>query len=386
MLLRGDRRLRDLHGASRAVAYLTLAGAPYVAVTSGLSDIGLAAKSGIGLIALLMAATGLLCWRRPEILPNFFWYAAPAIAAALISALNLGTRDASTGSQLFYLWPVLYAANFLGRRAIYAILALVYAGDAVVVFAVLGAGKGLSDWIAMFLAMTMTVIVVSGLRARADRLRAVLEAQANADALTGLANRRSYTESLEAAGAWAGLNRGGLALISVDLDHFKAINDTYGHSEGDRALQVVADAMRTVTGDSGIAARLGGDEFVLLLRADRPTAVRAAESLIAAVSATTVLPGGPPSLSIGIATLPDDVGTIDDLVAASDAALYDAKSSGRGRIALATPSGRARAAETGPDEEPRVGRHAAPAEPPRGGRHNVDRVPQVRQFVPDQRP
>jgi diguanylate cyclase (GGDEF)-like protein len=340
--------MRDLHGASRAVAYLTLAGAPYLAVTGVLNPhIGVAGVTAVIAVSIAMAVVGLICWLRPAVWPRIFWDVTPVIAAALITALNITTRDASTGAQLFYLWPVLYTANFLSRRAVYLVLAMVFGGHAATVFTVLGVAKGMADWTAMLLAMSMTALVVGGLRARTERLRRTLEQQANADALTGLANRRSFTDSLTEAAAWARRTGGSLALISVDLDHFKTINDTYGHTEGDRALTLVADAMREVTGDTGTAARLGGDEFIMLLRADDREAVEVARSLTAIVQASGILPGGPPSLSIGIAVLPRDAATAEELVKASDAALYDAKTSGRGRIAMA------------------------------GGRHNLDAVGRV---------
>jgi hypothetical protein len=167
-------QLRDQHGAARAIAYLTLAGAPYVLVTGVIwPTIPVAGIVAVVAAALFMTVVGVICWRRPGIMPPFFWYAAPVVATALITGLNVGTSDASTGAQLFYLWPVLYAANFLPRRHWYANLGLVCAGHAAVVLHVLGAAKGLSDWVAMTLAMTMTTIVVSSLRARADKLRAV---------------------------------------------------------------------------------------------------------------------------------------------------------------------------------------------------------------------
>nr|BFE71276.1 hypothetical protein GCM10020092_045770 [Actinoplanes digitatis] len=115
------------------------------------------------------------------------------------------------------------------------------------------------------------------------------------------------------------------------------MNDTFGHAEGDQVLQAVAVAMRSAVGEDGLAARLGGDEFVVLLRADRRAAAAVAEGLCAAVAARTDLPGGAPGLSIGIAVLPDDAGDVGELVAASDAALYEAKTSGRGRVATAVP-------------------------------------------------
>ncbi|BCJ56550.1 hypothetical protein Asp14428_80250 [Actinoplanes sp. NBRC 14428] len=352
---RSGEGLRDLHGASRSVAYLALAAAPYLFFTGILTPrITTSGIVAVLVTALVVAVAGVVCLRRPESLPRSFWLFVPAITTVVITALNLATNDASTGAQFFYLWPILYAANFLRRRAIYLNLALVSVGDAAVVLTLLGPARGTADLVATVLAMSMTAVVVSSLRGRADRLRRVLERQANADALTGLANRRSFTEALTREGARVAASGGSLALVTVDLDHFKSINDTYGHTEGDRALQAVASAMRTVTGDTGVAARLGGDEFVMLLRTGRRTAVTVAESLTRAVAGITDLPGGAPSLSIGVAVLPGDAGTVDDLITASDAALYHAKTSGRGRISVAG--------------------------------ERLDRVPDVRSFVPHPRP
>lgn len=346
--------LRDLHGASRAVAYLALAGAPYVVVTSFIDPtVNLATKLAATVVSILMACTGAVCWRRPATVPRAFWFVAPIVATMVVAGLNFATHDASTGSQLFYLWPILYAANFLGRRMLYLNLILVFAGDAATVFVVLGPQRGASDWVAMVLAMTMAATVVHSLRARADRLRDVLEEQAHADHLTGLANRRYFDEALLSAGAWARRTNGSLALLTIDLDHFKTINDTFGHAEGDRVLQAVAGAMREVVGDTGVAARLGGDEFVMLLRVGRRTAVGVAAALRTAIAEQSGLLGGPPGVSVGLAVLPGDAGTVHDLVIASDTALYEAKASGRGRVTVA------------------------------GARHNVDEVPS---YVPDPRP
>jgi diguanylate cyclase (GGDEF)-like protein len=320
-------RIRDLHGASRSVAYLILAAAPYVLVT------GLSAHPSAGVLIAILGTVGLqllvgwACWRRANQLPEYFWLSAPVIAAILITGVNVVTSDASTGAQLFYLWPALYAANFLSRRAIYVSLLSVYGGAATTIFSI-GEAHAASDWAALVLAMTMIAVVVYALRSRADKLLRVLENQALADPLTGLANRRHFDDELARAGV-----RAPLALLTIDLDHFKAINDTWGHTIGDRALQVVAAAMTAVAGENDVAARLGGDEFVLLLRTDRPGARRTADALRAAVQEDTTLPGGPPGLSIGLAVLPEDAATVEELVKASDTALYEAKSTGRGRTA-----------------------------------------------------
>jgi diguanylate cyclase (GGDEF)-like protein len=268
-------------------------------------------------------------------MPDFFWVVAPFITTAIISGLNLATNDATTGAQLFYLWPVLYAANFLGRRAIYLSIVAVLIGEALVVGAALAADNAFGDWIAMALAMTMTAVVVVTLRERGDRLLRRLEGQALADPLTGLANRRSFDEQLDAAGTWAERTGRPLALVTVDVDYFKTINDTYGHAAGDQALQAVAGALRTVAERDDVVARLGGDEFVMLLRADKRGALRSAEALRRAVAGLTDLRSGPPRLSIGVAVLPEDADNVTSLLAASDAALYEAKSRGRDQIAAA---------------------------------------------------
>ena len=331
-----------------------MAASPYVFVTAYLTpDIDPFTLAFAATITVFMAVIGVISWRWPASLPPVFWFFAPVVSIMVVASLNFATHDASTGAQLFYLWPILYAANFLSRRVLYLNLVLVFAGDAATVFMVLGPQKGASDWVAMVLAMTMAATVVQSLRIRADRLRDVLERQAHADHLTGLANRRYFDEALDTAGAWARRTGGSLALLTIVLDHFKAINDTHGHAEGDRVLQAVADAMRGVIDDTGVAARLGGDEFVMLLRVGRRAAVGIADALRTAIADRRDLAGGPPGVSIGIATLPGDVRTVTELVAASDAALYRAKTSGRGRVSVA------------------------------GERQNVDQVPT---YVPDPRP
>jgi diguanylate cyclase (GGDEF)-like protein len=314
-----------------------LAGAPFVFVTGVILAPGVTLSGVVAITATSVAITlgGIMCWRRPQSLPDYFWLLAPFLATTLITGINLVTNDASTGAQLFYLWPVLYAANFVSRPAVYSNLVFVMAGDALVVFTLLPSNRAIADLASVALAMTMSAVVVVPLRERAEQLRHGLERQALTDPLTGLANRRSFDEELVAAGAWARRGDRAIALVTVDVDHFKKINDSYGHAVGDQALQLVGAAMRAVAGPDDVAARLGGDEFVLLLRADQASVLRTTEGLREAVASTTTLPGGPPGLSIGVAVLPDHAATAQDLLSASDAALYQAKSLGRGQVAVA---------------------------------------------------
>ena len=116
-------QLRDRHGASRAVAYLCSPPLPSSCSPASCSSAACRCPAQLAviftsLVHRVFGAWG--CWFRPDRLPDYFWLIAPFLAATLISGLNLITSDASTGAQLFYLWPVLYAANFLSRRVIYA--------------------------------------------------------------------------------------------------------------------------------------------------------------------------------------------------------------------------------------------------------------------------
>ncbi|GAA2611113.1 GGDEF domain-containing protein [Paractinoplanes durhamensis] len=335
-------QLRDQAGASRAVAYLLMGAGPFMFLTGVVlpATRTVTGVSVFGLLTVVLGLAGAVCRWRPERVPKIMWLLAPFFGVLLVTVLNLATSDASTGAQFFYLWPVLYAANFLGRAANYLVLAFVSGGSAATVFPIEGAGAGVSDWASLTVAMILTAIVVSSLRLRNERLRDVLETQAYADPLTGVANRRSFDDLLSRAVAWA--NRGGetIALMTIDIDYFKKINDTWGHAVGDQALQAVADALRQVARrEDDVVGRLGGDEFVVLLRTDRMGARRAADDIRAVLATVDTLPGGPPGLSIGVALLPDHADTAADLGAASDAALYAAKQGGRGRTAMAHPNG-----------------------------------------------
>ncbi|WP_030435376.1 GGDEF domain-containing protein [Actinoplanes subtropicus] len=333
-------RLRDEAGASRSVAYLLMGSGPFMFLTGVILPTRRTVPGVLTFVALtfLLTGAGAACRWRPDRVPSMSWLLAPFFGIGLVTALNLGTDDASTGAQLFYLWPVLYAANFLSRLVNYLTLALVSAGDGLVVFTVLGADRGLSDWASLTVAMMLTAVVVWSLRGRNERLREVLETQAYADPLTGVANRRSFDGELARAVESAHRTGESIALLTLDIDHFKKINDTWGHGVGDQALQQVAEALRRVaSGDDDVVGRLGGDEFVVLLRTDRLGARRAADEVRATVAEIATLPGGPPGLSIGVALLPDHAGSAVELGAASDAALYEAKEGGRGRTAIAHP-------------------------------------------------
>jgi diguanylate cyclase (GGDEF)-like protein len=331
-------QLRDQHGASRSVAYLMMTAGPFIFLTFILEP-GHSPSHLIAIVwtCLALTAGGVVCRWWPDKLPRYYWAFVPYFAMMVITGLNLVTEDASAGAQLFYLWPVLYSANFLSRRMIYLTMVGVSAGEALVVFPLLpDLGAAVEDWVSLTVAMALSAIIVRNLRDRNERLRDVLETQALADALTGVANRRSFDSALARSVTWSQHTGEPIALLTIDVDHFKKINDTWGHAVGDRALQAVATALQAVVrSDGDIVARLGGDEFAALMRTGRMGARRAADEIREVLGRADSLPGGPPGLSIGVAVLPDHAGTAEELVGASDAALYEAKTGGRGRTAIA---------------------------------------------------
>jgi diguanylate cyclase (GGDEF)-like protein len=164
----------------------------------------------------------------------------------------------------------------------------------------------------------------------------VQETRARTDELTGLPNRRGLQESMA---VWRGAQA---ALLILDLDHFKQVNDTFGHVAGDAALKHVALVLLRTLRDADVAARIGGEEFALWLP-DTPAAagLEVAERVRAAVGGTPLPWQGRPialTCSIGLATMPDSTPERANLYPTADAALYRAKQGGRNRVEIAPPS------------------------------------------------
>lgn len=173
-----------------------------------------------------------------------------------------------------------------------------------------------------------------------DRRLAQLEAEERAvtDALTGIGNRAGFESRLARLVSHHQQDSKNFALLMMDLDHFKEVNDSHGHQAGDRVLQIVADLLRKVSRKTDYAARLGGDEFILLLPdADRDAIGRVAGELVLAVAQPMVLEEGlaiQVSASIGVAF--SSMGqTGAELIRRADEALYEAKRRGRNRYCVA---------------------------------------------------
>ncbi len=172
------------------------------------------------------------------------------------------------------------------------------------------------------------------------RHRDLLENLSSLDGLTGIANRRRYDEVIDRE--WKRCLREGkfLSLILIDIDHFKAYNDTYGHATGDECLKLVAGTLAaTVCRPSDLVARYGGEEFVAVLpRTEAEGAVAVAENMREAIAALRIPHESAPTdvyltISLGVATaFPGPDASPADLARASDRALYDAKRAGRNQV------------------------------------------------------
>jgi diguanylate cyclase (GGDEF)-like protein/PAS domain S-box-containing protein len=169
--------------------------------------------------------------------------------------------------------------------------------------------------------------------------QAQIERQANYDALTGLANRTLLNGRLHQAISRAAGTASEIAVVFIDLDQFKFINDTFGHALGDALLQSMADRLRSCVRDSDTVARQGGDEFVLLLQGYRPEDLAGVVQRLHASIAQPWRSGRREfhvSSSIGVSVYPTDGDSADVLLRNADAAMYKAKENGRNAVQFFT--------------------------------------------------
>jgi diguanylate cyclase (GGDEF)-like protein len=183
-----------------------------------------------------------------------------------------------------------------------------------------------------------TIASLSGARLGMIRMMAEAELQAATDSLTGLLNRRAFESALGALRR----DHPSIAVAMADLDHFKDLNDTYGHETGDRALRVFAQTLRDSLRASDLVARHGGEEFVIALPGCNPDDAAVILESVRARLETTATHAGLPrfTASFGVVAMtPDEY--LPDTLARADRALFEAKNRGRDRVVkdrAATPT------------------------------------------------
>jgi diguanylate cyclase (GGDEF)-like protein len=291
---------------------------------------------GVSAVAIV---SGLVCTIRPARIPGWFLPLIGPLGTVLIGISSILTGTCTDGSELLYMWTVLYSGYFLPlRRAVFSVIlvALVYPPIAISILGRLGITP------AVYLVGTsvVTLVIVSSLRRQISRIIDATVREARTDSLTGLPNRRSWDEGMARELGRQARSGAPLSVVMIDLDRFKVLNDTFGHAAGDAALVGLAGVLRGLARQSDVLARVGGEEFALLLpECGAADATRRAEEIRVAVERGSAGWATPVTVSIGLATLPVHADTGEDLMGAADVALYEAKRSGRNRVCAYRRSG-----------------------------------------------
>jgi diguanylate cyclase (GGDEF)-like protein len=258
----------------------------------------------------------------------------------LTCVLNVLTDDPSAGAQAFLAFPVLWAASHLRWAAVALVTGAAVVGNGITQVLLQPVEPAMHDQLVIGTVLVVAAVILVRTASTQDRLVAALQQQADVDPLTGLVTRRVLDDALTGA-----LERDpmgdGTALVLLDVDSFKQINDAHGHPVGDDALVHLSGLVRRqVRAGDAVVGRLGGDELALLLPGcTAGTAARRARELVETVRASP-LPRAdgdalPLSISVGVAHAPLHAASVRELYAAADAALYQAKRAGRDRVEVA---------------------------------------------------
>ncbi len=278
------------------------------------------------------------------------------VASLVFRAVPASVAGASIGTGIHVLtWTLMVAAcEILGGRGHNGLIVLaVKLSDPTVKLAdqELSREALQADFAEFDLGVLITVVVAVNavlavfavptvLLARRFIMHAQLLAQSRIDTKTGLLNASTWEREATVEIARAVRMDSPLALALVDIDHFKVVNDTYGHLAGDKALRAVTDALRSQLRAYDVAGRFGGEEFVVLLpQAREVDAINVAERLRAHIAAMSIPVGddaesGPCvklTISVGVAALHGESRELTDMLAAADSALYYAKETGRNK-------------------------------------------------------
>lgn len=296
------------------------------------------------LILGLLVAIGSAWFVAGAAAAEFLWNHASSLPIAIVCGLTALSLLRSQTVRALRSRPIAvavfacHALFYVARAFVVPVLASIHGEDVLALVAE----------ITMYEAVLFTVAMPMSLLALVrEEDRANLLVTARTDFLTGLNNRQGFFELAPRRLSHAETSASH-ALLAFDLDHFKAINDRYGHDAGDRILKLFADIAREIAGPQAMSARLGGEEFAILLPGTKGADAHAIGKHIAQRFADAAArPDGlgiPATVSIGLAEASGGQSDLPTLLAAADRALYRAKTLGRNRIEIARPEPVARAA------------------------------------------
>jgi diguanylate cyclase (GGDEF)-like protein len=270
---------------------------------------------------------------RPE---TNIWSGGAVFLAVMGSVIVLASVELwrlKDGDAVFRL-PLAAASALVGIFYAARCVAFLAGGpDGRVFTAYFGSGETTVVSIVLLVVVSFSMSTLSAEQAARD-----LRERAAHDGMTGLLNRAAFLERAADEARTPGAARGAGVLIMADLDHFKAVNDTYGHAAGDVALRAFAAACTAAVRSTDLVARYGGEEFVLLLPGTDLDRAQAVTEEISRELARAPMPAGfpPPTASYGIAPAGTGRAEVEAAIAAADEALYRAKSAGKNRVVCAS--------------------------------------------------
>jgi diguanylate cyclase (GGDEF)-like protein len=332
---------RDAGSAARALFALTSAGA---AVTLFAAVLTLRhERSGAWFaaltVALAIAVGGSRCLRLAGA-RNICWSVLPVLYPAAIAAVGLALPDRRLHPEVFLWFPAMYGVRQLRRSAAWVTIGICAAFATGLYFVRYEPATAALDALyfdSTLVAITVRLTVTWG---RFDRMLRSAKREASHDPLTGLMTRRSLELAAEQILPRA-VHRRGAALVLIDIDHFKQVNDTYGHPMGDAVLAEIAQVLRNCARDADLVARLGGDELAILFDdapfgwlPDRLETIRSAVAEHVFGSPAEASPKV--SVSIGYAHTAQGATSLRELYVQADRALYTAKRLGRNRAVVFT--------------------------------------------------
>jgi diguanylate cyclase (GGDEF)-like protein len=308
-------------------AALMFGGATLIDLVESLVPGGQTFSLAPGLGALMFASLLVFYGAR---LPVWVLGALGPIGVAMIAAALASTKGAGDGAVL-YMWPVLWQAYFFGRRGAVLIVLCVAVAHACALLAMPAGRANLDSWIDVMSSVAVVGVVVELLSERSHKLLRLTSAEARIDELTRLPNRRGFDERAALELSRSHRETSWLGVVMVDLDHFKRVNDEFGHDIGDLVLSRFADCLGSQLRSSDIAARMGGEEFVVLLPgADLESACAFAERVRERLRRLPEQDFPAVTFSAG-ATAAVSPENIESLLKRADMALYAAKTRGRNR-------------------------------------------------------
>ena len=283
-------------------------------------------------LSALAVLLGIVLLRAASLVPNWVINVLPSVAALMVCIPTAIDKTPSPLGPLLLTWTVTFAAAVLTPRVAWTTLGVVV-GCFAVIAAVARGVDGVVLWLEVSSALTVICWMVAQLQAQSNRLRARLANLARTDPLTGLLNRRAFDEAL--AREHARQQRGGppLGVLLVDIDHFKQVNDSWGHQAGDQALRQLSELLTDCFRTMDVVGRLGGEEFGVLIPDCEPgQALVRARELCDTVRTRTRTWQHPITISVGVAWSAQAKYTPEELIAVADAGLYTAKASGRDQV------------------------------------------------------